>query len=106
MWEACSSALEGMQPQLGAADGGDIAAGARADDDHVVACHWVILLGFGTSARRRYSVCVASVGEGARPLLPRAGPGQFTPEYFGKDEAHVRATSSISTVARNPAAQI
>ena len=34
----------GLQAQLGAADGADIAAGARADDDHVIGCHLDVLL--------------------------------------------------------------
>ena len=40
---------------------------------------------------------------GALPPLPQAAT---PPEYFGKDEGHIRAARSISTVAKKPTAQI
>src|SRR6056297_2162091 len=68
------SALDagGFQAELRAADGGDIAAGAGADDDDVIVCHGSVSFDFSTSVSRRYYVGIGSVLFRGAALSPAA----------------------------------
>ena len=80
----------GFQAQLGAADRGDIAAGAGADDDDIVVGH-----GSGPSGLR---------GRGA---LPPVACGDSPRSFMGTLKGHqITRSSSMATVAAKPANQI